>query len=897
MHPVFNKFKFNLPTKSIVLVVILLLGLNTVAQKAATYDEAIVKADKCLANSELLDAKGYYQLALKLKPDDTYAKDKISVIVEKLKTSIVAEDEYYDIIDLADALYDQNHLNEAIAQYNTALKILPDDQYALTKVREINKFQNEEKEKIDSFDKAMEAGRYYITNKEYDKAIESFREAAGIFPDKDAPINELNNANNLKSEYEQQVILFNQKIEEADKYLIIKNYVDALNIYVEASKILPNDEEAKEKILQLTPLADNQNKYNKQVDKADEFYIAKDFISARKQYLVAKELWPEKNYPTDMVLKIDEKLDDEKKDLENNYNQYLVGGDSLMELKEYSQALGKFNLALNLKPNEAYPKSKVQEIEGIFENQRKAFEENYDIMIARADSAFIAGILNIAKDKYETALDVKPDDKYPQEQIKKIESRLLELAEQEKLNKEYNDLISQADKLYNTANYELAITKYREAQALRSIENYPQEKIDAITLLLANAVKQKQIDDKYNELILIAIQQTKNDKLPEARMSYVNAAELKPEEIMPQLQIKQLDSLITVKTETAKNKLKFDRFISEGDSLKNNNEYVLAIVAYDQALTLFPDNVNARQKKQSVETIQINLQKEAERNKAYEVAITKGDELFKIGSYELARVEFEKAQTLRKDQEYPRKRLLAISSALERLAAENEKRYTEALTAADNFFQQQNYDNAVIKYQLANSIKTNEEYPKQKIGECNSFIAERLKLLQAEYSVAIADADKLYASKIFDQAIVAYKKAGNIKPDETYPSEMIDKITKYIIENSIVDVINSSDTLVSGIDEKFDFEPIKINVRKSNYIFIKAKSLVDRPTKLIFSYGRDTEKNGGFVVQIIEDDNFNDYIVRVGNQYKWFSEDNNWLSIIPEHGDIEITMMRISKGY
>ena len=50
-------------------------------------------------------------------------------------------------------------------------------------------------------------------------------------------------------------------------------------------------------------------------------------------------------------------------------------------------------------------------------------------------------------------------------------------------------------------------------------------------------------------------------------------------------------------------------------------------------------------------------------------------------------------------------------------------------------------------------------------------------------------------------------------------------------------------------------------------------------------------------MQIIEGDVFNDYIVRVGNQYKWFSEDNNWLSIIPENGNVEISMLRISKGY
>ena len=873
------------------------LGFTTFAQKVTTYDEAIIFGDNSYAKANLLDAKAYYQLAIKLKPGDDYAKNKILLIVEKMKTARVAEDEYYDIIDLADELYDKNNLVEAIAQYRRALKIIPADEYALTKVREIIKFQTNEKEKIESFGKAMEAGRFYITEKDYDKAINSFREAAGIFPDKDAPISELNVVNNLKAEYEQKLVLVNQKIEEAEKYLMIKNYSEALKIYTEANLILADNEEVMGKITELTPLAENQDKFNKQVEKADEFYIAKDFISARKQYLTAKKLWPEKNYPTDMVEKIDEKLENEKKDLEKNYNQYIVSGDSLMELKEYSQAVGSFNLALNLKPNEAYPKSKLREIDAILAERVKAFEANYDIMISSADSAFNAGLFNIAHDKYKTALEVKPDDKYPKSQLAKIESNLEEIAALEKLNKEYNDLILQADKLYSTGNYDLAIKKYREAQALKSIESYPQAKIDAITLLLADAVKQKQIDDKYNELILIAIQQVKNEKLAEARMSFVNAAELKPYEKMPQLQIRQIDSLIIVKANAAAIKQKFDQYISKGDSLKNQKEYALAIVEYDQALTIFPDDISARQKKKTVESIQINLQKEAERKKAYEDAITKGDELFEVGSFELARVEFEKAQNLRKDQEYPRNRLLNIASALERLAAENEKRYTDALVAADNFFEQQHYEDAVIKYQLANSIKPAERYPKQKIEICNSHIARRLKLIVAEYSVAISDADKLYASKIYDKAIVAFKKAEKIKPDETYPSEMINKINKFIEENSIVDVINVADTIFSGVTEKFDFIPIKINVRKSNYIFIKAKNLVDKPTKLIFSYGSDTGKNGGFVMQIIEGDVFNDYIVRVGNQYKWFSKDNNWLSIIPENGNVEISMLRISKGY
>ena len=889
--------KFKVLKVFLAMSVVMFLGLTTYAQQATTYDEAVIYGDRLYKKSELLNAKGYYQMALKMKPGDDYAKNKINAIIEKMKSAMAAEDEYYDLVDLADELYDKNELEEAIVQYKKALEIIPNDEYALTKVREIIAFQTDEKDKIEAYTKAMEAGTVFVSDKEYDLAIASFSEAASIFPAKEAPLTELSNVNSLKSDYEQREIIFNDKVDEASKYLLIKNYVEALRIYNDANEILPESDIAKKKMTEISPLAEIQKKYNVQVEKADELYISKDFISARKQYLVAADLWSDKSYPNDMIARIDEKLAEGRKDIENNYKLYVKLGDSLLEIKEYSQALSEFNLALNLKPNEAYPKAKLEEIDSFFKDQKKAFEANYSSMIASADSAFNAELYNIAEGKYTTAIEVKPDDEYPQSQLTLIKNIKQENAAKNKLDKDYNDLINQADKLYASGNYGIAIKKYKAAQAIKSIESYPQTKIDAIKVYLANAEKQRLIDEKYKELIIIAVRQFNDDKLPEARSSYVNAVDLKPDESLPQQEILKIDSLIVVKANLAKTKEEYDALVKEGDSYKQKEEYGLAILKYEEALVIMPNDQAARKKKLDVETIQINIQKEINRKQAYENAINKGDKLFQDGSFELAQVEFEKARSLKNSENYPKKRLQDIIVALEKLEAEKEQRYTASVVSADNFFEQGNYDDAVIKYKVALSIKPNEKQPKQKIAECNGFIAERLKILSAEYDVAIATADKLYASKIYDKAIVAFKKAENIKPDETYPAEMINKISKYIKENSIVDVINNLESISIGATEKFTFDPVKISVRKSNYIFLKAKNLSGKPVKIIFSYGSDKGKNGGFVVQVNEDEDFNDYIIRVGNQYKWFAEDNNWITIHPENGDVEITMLRISKGY
>jgi hypothetical protein len=61
------------------------------------------------------------------------------------------------------------------------------------------------------------------------------------------------------------------------------------------------------------------------------------------------------------------------------------------------------------------------------------------------------------------------------------------------------------------------------------------------------------------------------------------------------------------------------------------------------------------------------------------------------------------------------------------------------------------------------------------------------------------------------------------------------------------------------------------------------------------NYGKGDAKNGGFVINIPDSDGQRDYIVKVGGQYKWFSEDNNWISLQPEGGSAEVSLIQISQ--
>ena len=112
--------------------------------------------------------------------------------------------------------------------------------------------------------------------------------------------------------------------------------------------------------------------------------------------------------------------------------------------------------------------------------------------------------------------------------------------------------------------------------------------------------------------------------------------------------------------------------------------------------------------------------------------------------------------------------------------------------------------------------------------------------------------------------------------------------------NKLVELVPSTITVNANESKRIEFQPIDISVRRSNYIAIKAKSLGDKPVVMYVTYGNGGRENGSFTVRIpVNSDNA--MIVRVGSQYKWFSDDNNWVELYPENGNVEITSMEITK--
>jgi hypothetical protein len=126
------------------------------------------------------------------------------------------------------------------------------------------------------------------------------------------------------------------------------------------------------------------------------------------------------------------------------------------------------------------------------------------------------------------------------------------------------------------------------------------------------------------------------------------------------------------------------------------------------------------------------------------------------------------------------------------------------------------------------------------------------------------------------------------------PGQMIARIRKYMMDNSVVEVSNEKFLLKNNSIRRFSFKPVEVNRRKHNYLLVRARTSGNLQPRLYLNYGRENTKNGGIVLKKINSDLLCDFVINISALDQWFREDNNWLSLSSENGDIEIASIRIS---
>lgn len=576
-------------------------------------------------------------------------------------------------------------------------------------------------------------------------------------------------------------------------------------------------------------------------------FASNDFISAKTYYEMALKQRPN---DTEARKKLDQTLvkiqqDSEKQEI---FYAHLDAGDALNAQNKYEEALEEYNKALAIFPDDKYVGAQAETIRGILK-ERSDKQEAYNTAIAQGNNLLEEENFDAAIMQFEIAKDIFPNDNLPKERI--AEAKRLQSVYNEKVSR-FNNLMEEANNLSLRKNFDGAIQKLNQA-----LEIFPND--SQAQTLLQTMQSSKATNDAYNAIIAEADQLYESKAYKEAKTKYQNALSVVAGDAYATEMLSRLDPLIA----------------------QQDAEEAARIAAEQEAARLAAEAEAARIAAEA-EAARIAAEQEAARLAAEEAA--------------------------RKAAEEEAARLAAEAAAA--AEAERQAQIQATLGAAEGLFAENKYVEAKAKYQEVFAFDEGNATATAKIAEIDGILAqiaadeeaarmerERIEALRPQYNAFIKEGDKQYASKTFDKAVEAYAKAEELNIGETYPTEMIERINKIIEDNKLYELNTEAFTMTANTPRRFTFNPVDVASRRSNYVILKARNLTPgKSFPMIVSFGGDGGKNGGFVLAISESEDTKTYIFRIGGQYKWFSENNNWIELISENDDVEVSLVMISRS-
>lgn len=644
---------------------------------------------------------------------------------------------------------------------------------------------------------------------------------------------------------------FAKLMDEGNAAMTAEDYKKAVSSFTEALVLKSNDAVAKARLSDAQMRMESaeagkkiDEKYAELIQEADALFGKKEYAAARTKYDAAGDLKDREPYPPQRIAEIDvllgeaaKKAEEERlaKELLEKYKAAIALADAAFKTENWDQAAAKYAEASGLKSEEQYPKdqltaiaTKRDEAARKAEEARmaKELEEKYKSAIASADVAFKAANWDIATAKYTEASALKPEEKYPKDQLALVllkKDEAASKAEQERLAKElkekYQAAIREADLAFTASRYEDATARYTEASTLKPEEKYPKDqlalivkKLDELAQRSEEERKAKELEEQYKALIATADEAFRTEQWDEAVAKYTEASTLRPIERYPKDQIvavaKKKDELAKRTEEERKARELDERYqaiIAEADAAFNAEQWTDATAKYTEAVPLKPKESYPKER---IAAIQDRIaeaearRKQEEVDAKYQAAITEADAAFGKNELAKAKTSYEAAAVLKNQERYPKDRIAEIDVRIAeeaRLAEEKRKqeeleaRYAELIRTADRSFDARKLADALNDYKDALLLKPGEAHPQERIAAIEQELdsaaqakAEEERLAREKqdrdrrYSELITTADRAFGVKQYEEARGAYGEALAVKDDEKHPQDRLVEIERIL---------------------------------------------------------------------------------------------------------------------
>jgi epidermal growth factor receptor substrate 15 len=519
----------------------------------------------------------------------------------------------------------------------------------------------------------------------------------------------------------------------------------------------------------------NDAKYQALIKEADNLFNAQKWEDALAKYEAALQIKPMEKHPNDRIRELDALILAKKKDELTNqqstseYDNLIKAADALRDQKKYEQAILKYEEALR-KKKEDYPQDQIDLLRDIVQKDAK-----YKEAVQQADMFYTQRSFQAARDKYQLANKLKPEEPHPIARLAEIDKKMNEQNAVQEKKKKYEDAIEAGDALFNEKNYTDAKVKYQEALTFESASSYATDRIKECDKKIAEELAEKQRLEKINALLEEGNTLFAAAKWNESKAKYNEVIKLDGANQTAQDRLIEIELKIKEEADFAAQKAKFDKLILEGDLAFKATKFEEAASKFQQALDMKEDAA-VRTKLEEAQKKLKELEDKANAEKRFAELKAEGLKLAGEEKWLDAKASLTEAKNIKATDAQVNAKLIEVEAKIKANEAllKLEQEYNDLMALAAQKESTNDYDGAIAKYKEALLKKPGEALPKAKITELEELKKNNAKQVEinAKYDAALKRGKDLMATQKYLDAIKEFNAANAIKPEEKEPVDL-----------------------------------------------------------------------------------------------------------------------------
>ena len=288
--------------------------------------------------------------------------------------------------------------------------------------------------------------------------------------------------------------------------------------------------------------------------------------------------------------------------------------------------------------------------------------------------------------------------------------------------------------------------------------------------VLFSAGLQAQTAESYESLMKSGNTKFAANDYISAKTYYEMALKQRPNDAEAKKKLDQ--TLVKIQQDSERQEI-FYAHLDAGDALYAQSKYEEALAEYEKALAIFPGDKYVGAQADAIRAI---LKERSDKQEAYNTAIAQGNTLLEEENFDAAIMQFEIAKEIFPNDNLPKERI-AEAKRLQSVYNEKVSRFNTLMDEANNLALRKNYDGAIQKLNQALEVFPNDGQAMAKLQELQG-----AKNTHDRYSAFIAEADRLYEAKSYKEAKSQYQGALSVVAGDAYATDMIARLDPLIAQ-------------------------------------------------------------------------------------------------------------------